>query len=165
MNILIAYATKSGTSKQAAELLAAGLTNHEVTLSDLSETTPIPGDFDYVVLGGSIRMGKAHRALRKYLSLFGKALEAVPHTLFLCCGIPHQFENYLEMVYPASLLESAEEALYFGGELDVSKQRGLDKLITRMMRSSIQASEDDEAMLPGFLPEHVRMLADRLRVK
>ena len=110
-------------------------------------------------------MARAHRAMRAYLSRYEKELTALPHTVFLCCGIAHQFENYLERIYPAALLESAEQALYFGGELDPQKQRGLDKILARMMRNSIRDSEDDDAMLPGFLPEHVRMLADALRQK
>lgn len=165
MRILIAYASKSGTSKTGAELLAELLPNHTVTLADLDETNPVPGDFDYVVLGGAIRMNKAHKALRRYLQAHADALQTVPHALFLCCAFADQFENYLKMAYPAAVLESAEETVYFGGELDVSRQRGMDKLIARMMRSSIRNSEEDEMMLPGFLPEHVRLLADHLRVK
>ena len=169
MNILVAYASKSGTTKEAAELLAQGLTCHAVTLADLSETTPVPGDFEYIVLGGPIRMGKAHKALRRYLSRFDAELCAVPHTLFLCCSIPHQFEHYAEHTYSRELLQSAEEVLYFGGELNPSKQKGFDKLIVRMIRSSIEQSADEEddedAVLPGLLPEHIRMLCDRLRAK
>ena len=169
MNILIAYASKSGTSKKAAELLAGGLTCHTVTLADLEKTSPVPTDFDYIVLGGPIRMGKAHKALRRYLFRFDGELCAVPHTLFLCCSIPHQFEHYAEHTFSSALLESAEEVLYFGGELDPSKQRGLDKLIVRMIRNSIEESADEEddedAVLPGLLPEHIRMLCDRLRTK
>lgn len=169
MNILIAYASKSGTTKEAAEMLAELLTNHAVTLADLEKTTPVPTDFDYIVLGGPIRMGKAHKALRRYLAKYDEALCEIPHTLFLCCSIPHQFEHYLESTFSDELRESAEEALYFGGELNPSKQRGFDKLIVRMIRSSIEESaeeeEDEDAVIPGLLPEHIRMLADRLRVK
>ena len=169
MKILIAYASKSGTTREAAEMLAELLPNHTVTLADLSETTPVPGDFDYIVLGGPIRMGRAHKALRHYLSKFDEALCKVPHTLFLCCSIPHQFEHYLECTFSDALRESAQDALYFGGKLDPSKQRGIDKLIVRMIRSSIEESaneeDDEDAVLPGLLPEHIRMLADRLRVK
>lgn len=165
MRILIAYASKSGTSKMGAELLTELLPNHTVTLADLDETSPVPGDFDYIVLGGAIRMSKAHKALRRYLKANEDALQTVPHTVFLCCAFADQFENYLKMVYPAAVLDSAESTVYFGGELDVAKQKGIDKLLARMMRSSIRDSEEDEMMLPGFLPEHVRLLADRLRVK
>ncbi|MBQ9802304.1 MAG: hypothetical protein IJW51_04465 [Clostridia bacterium] len=163
MKILIAYASKTGNAREMCELLASLLTRHEVTLADLASTPNIsPAAFDHVVLGGSVRMGKLHRPLRAYLKAEGEALVAVPHTLFLCCAFADQFENYAEMLYPKALLESADEVVYFGGELNTAKQRGLDKLLVRMMRNSILESEDDEAMLPGLLPEHVRLLSDRL---
>jgi menaquinone-dependent protoporphyrinogen oxidase len=165
VKILIAYAGKSGTSQKAAELLASEVKRHDCEVADLTKTTPVLGDFDYIVLGGSIRFGKAHRALRAFLTANEKALCEMPHTLFLCCGIPEQFENYLIRTYSKDLLDSAEEALYFGGELNVANQKGFDKLVARMIRNSIEENEDDEAGLPGFLPEHVRLLADRLRVK
>lgn len=165
MKILIAYASKSGTTRTAAELLASLLPNHEVTLADLEVTTPAPAVYDYVVLGTPVRFSRAHRAVRKYLSRFENALCAVPHTLFLCCAFEHQFEFYLERIYPKAVLESAEDAVYFGGELDPARQHGLDKIFTRMVRNAIQNDEDNEEILPGFLPEHVRILADRLRQK
>ena len=163
MKILVAYAGKSGGSREMCLLLASLLQNHEVTISDLTEASVVPYGFDYVVLGGAVRFGKLHRAARTYIKEHGSALETIPHTLFLCCAFADQFENYAEMLFPAALLESAEEIVYFGGELNPAKQRGFDKIIVRMMRSAIRDSEDDEAMLPGLLPEHVRMLADRLR--
>ena len=163
MRILIAYATKTGASREMCVLLASLLPNHEVTVADLGETAPSPLDFDYVVLGSPVRIGKLHRAARAYLKAHVDALARVAHTLFLCCAFADQFENYAEMLYPKKLLESADEVIYFGGELNLSRQRGVDKLLVRMMRSAIRDSEDDEAMLPGPLPEHVRLLADRLR--
>ncbi|MBR2464964.1 MAG: hypothetical protein IKB41_06015 [Clostridia bacterium] len=163
MKILVAYAGKSGGSREMCLLLASLLPNHEVVLCDLAEAPVAPTGFDYVVFGGAVRFGKLHRAARTYIKEHGSALETIPHTLFLCCAFADQFENYAEMLFPAVLLEGAEDIVYFGGELNPAKQRGLDKIIVRMMRSAIRDSEDDEAMLPGLLPEHVRMLADRLR--
>lgn len=163
MKILVAYAGKSGSCRAMCELLATHLPNHEVVVSDLALAPISPEGFDYVVLGGAVRFGKLHRALRAYLGANGKAIAAMKHTLFLCCAFADQFENYAEMLFDEALLESADEAVYFGGELNVSRQRGLDKIFARMIRNSILESEDDEAMLPGLLPEHVRLLADRLR--
>lgn len=165
MKLLIAYASKSGTTKQAAELLASMLPNHETTLADLATETPDPSGFDYVVLGSPVRFSRAHRAVRKYLKVYGKVLSFVPHTLFLCCAFAEQFEYYYERIFSAELRDSAEEGLYFGGYLDPARQRGLDKFFVRMVRNAIRESEDDEVVLPGFMPEHIRILADRLRKK
>ena len=164
MKILIAYASKSGTARELCTLLASLLPNHEVSVADLATEQPSPQDFDYVVLGSPVRFGKLHRAVKMYIKEHGRAIAAVPHTLFLCCAFADQFENYAEMLYKRVLLESADEVVYFGGELDPTKQRGIEKLFVRMMRSAIRDSEDNEAVLPGPRPEHVRLLADRLKL-
>ena len=165
MRILIAYASKSGTTRTAAELLGSLLQGHEITLADLATDSPDPASYDYVVLGTPVRFSRAHRAVRAFLKVFKKQLTDVPHTLFLCCAFEHQFEFYLERIYPKAVLQSAEDAVYFGGDLDPARQKGIDKIFTRMVRNAIQNDEDDEELLPGFLPEHVRILADRLRQK
>lgn len=165
MKILVAYATKSGGTREMAELLLKHIPNHTVTLADVSEVTPNPAEFDYAVLGGPIRINRIHAALKKYIKAHEAALAAMPHSLFLCCAFGEQFEHYLGVAFPKSLLETAEETVYFGGELNPARQKGLDKLLTKMLRNGILESEEDELALPGLLPEHVRLLADRLRLK
>ena len=165
MKILIAYTTKTGTAREGAELLASLLTNCEVTVCDLALTSPVPTEFDYVVLGCPVRMARCDKVMRAYLKKWAGTIEKLPHALFLCCAVADQFENYLEFIYPAGLLESAEHKCYFGGTLDLARQKGLDKILVRMMRNAVRESEDNDAALPGFLPEHVRMLGDALRQK
>ena len=100
-----------------------------------------------------------------YVKANEAAIAAVPHTLFVCCAYGEMLVDYMEMSYPASLRESAEAMLNFGGVLDVSRQKGFDKWITRMMRNSILEDEDGDQLLPCLLPEHIRALADRLRLR
>ena len=165
MKLLIAHGGKSGGCRSMAALLAELLPRHQVTLTDLIGEMPDPADFDHVVLGGAVRMGRLDRRVREYMKRYRGALTAVPHTLFLCCAFAEHFENYAEMLFPGAILESAEECVYFGGELNPTKQKGLDRLLVRMMRNAVLESEDNDAMLPGLLPEHVRQLADRLKGK
>ena len=166
MKILIAYAGKTGCSAEMCRLLAAHLPAFDVEVADLAVASPDPTGFDSVVLGGAVHMGKLPRYVRQYLTANVKALCAVPHTLFLLCAFADQFENYAERVFPTPVLESADELVYFGGELSLSRQKGIwDKLVVRAMRNSVLESEDNDAMLPGLLPEHVRLLADTLRAK
>ena len=165
MKLLIAYASKSGCAREMATLLAEQLPRHEITLCDLSLEQPDPAAFDYAVVGGSIRMNKAHKALRTYIAKWGTALQKIPHSLFLCCAFPEQLEHYYAVAFPRELRESAERMVYFGGDLTLSRQRWLDKLLARMIRNSILESEDEDNVLPTLLPEHVRTLADHLRKK
>lgn len=165
MKLLIAYASKSGCAREMATMLAEQLPRHEIALCDLAKEQPDPTAFDYAVIGGSIRMNKAHKALRAYLAKYGEALVQVPHTLFLCCAFAEYLDHYYAVAFPHELRESADELVYFGGDLSLSRQRGLDKLLTRMIRNSILESEEEDNVLPTLLPEHVRTLADRLRKK
>ena len=165
MRILIAYASKTGSAREMATLLAENLPNQEVTLCDLGTEQPDPSGFDHVVLGGSIRMNRAHKALRAYLARYGEVLCAIPHTLFLCCAFSDQLDHYFAVAFDRALLDSAEECVYFGGDLTLSRQRGFDKFLTRLLRNGILEGEEDGLCLPNLLPEHVRLLADRLRKK
>lgn len=165
MKLLIAYASKSGCAREMATMLKEQLPRHEITLCDLAKEQPDPAAFDYAVVGGSIRMNKAHKALRAYLSQYSEILVKVPHTLFLCCAFAEYLDHYFDVAFPRALLESADECLYFGGDLSLSRQKGLDKWLARMIRNSILESEDEDNVLPTLLPEHVRALADRLRKK
>ena len=165
MKLLIAYASKSGCAREMATLLAEQLPRHVVMLCDLDKEQPDPTAFDYVVLGGSIRINRAHKALKKYIEKHARVLENLPHTLFLCCAFAEYLDHYYAVAFPKELRESADEVLYFGGDLTLSRQRGLDKWLARMIRNSILESEDENNVLPTLLPEHVRALADRLRKK
>ena len=165
MKLLIAYAGKTGGSADMCALLASLLKNHAVTVCDLAKTDPVIGDYDYVVFGGAVHFAKLYRPARRFLKQHEKELAALPHTLFLTCAFAEQFQNYADMIFPADLIETAEQVVYFGGELDPKKARGLDRLLIRAVRSHIRDSEDGDATLPGLLPEHVRMLADTLRAK
>ena len=165
MKLLIAYASKSGCAREMATMLAEQLPRHEITLCDLAKEQPDPTAFDYAVVGGSIRINRAHKALKKYLEKYGDALTKVPHTLFICCAFSEYLDHYYGVAFSRELRESADEVLYFGGDLTLSRQRGLDKWLARMIRNSILESEDEDNVLPTLLPEHVRALADRLRKK
>ena len=165
MKLLIGYASKSGCAREMATMLAEQLPRHEITLCDLAVEQPDPTAFDYAVVGGSIRINKVHKALRRYLEKYGEALERVPHTLFLCCAFAEYLDHYYAVAFPRELRESADELVYFGGDLSLSRQKGIDKWLTRMIRNSILESEEENAVLPTLLPEHVRALADRLRKK
>lgn len=165
MKLLIAYAGKTGSAAEMAALLAKHIPNHELTVCNLAESAPDPAAFDYVVLGASIRYNRVQKPLRAYIDAHREVLCAMPHTLFLCCAFPDQLEHYFAVAFPRELRESAESMEYFGGDLSLSRQRGIDKIITRMLRNSILEGEEDGLVLPTLLPEHVRLLADRLRKK
>jgi len=166
--ILILYASRGGATKYCAELLAEKLKNiHEVCVTDITKSQPVPDEFDIVVLASSIRMGQMNKLMKKYIKENKEVLSQKFTAIGLCCGFPRQFEEYIETQLPRDLVCSLGHHL-FGGELKPEKLHGMDKLIVKMARTSIQTqdfeqSPDDLHDLPELLPENVTLLADKIK--
>ena len=168
MKILIAYSSKSGTTRECAEALAKELSNNDVTLGDLEETAPDITAYDIAIIGGYVRMGKISKTMRTYIAQNEKLLNETMHAFFLCCGLPESTEYYFEKAVPRQLLNSSISNICFGGDLRVNKQKGLDKFIAKLILNDIKsnnANEDrrEEKAVPAVLPENISRFADEIR--
>jgi menaquinone-dependent protoporphyrinogen oxidase len=170
VKILILYATKNGATRECAEMLAGKLERrHEVTVVSArdADTLPSPTDFDVAVIGSSVRMGGINKKIKKYIKANADALSEMHTAVFLCCGNADNFDEYVALSLPKKLKFSLG-AHYFGGELKPEKLHGLDKLIVKMVRSSIhdknfENSSLDQIALPELLPENIERLSDAIR--
>lgn len=167
MNILIAYAGKTGTAAECAEILQKELSGAEVTVADLSKERPDPTGYDAVVIGGSVRYGKLPKALRIYLSERQGELETSLHGLFLCCGNGHEFEEYRDGLFPPALRENAFAVLNFGGRLKLRNAGLFERILLHAWRSGIRENEMEAGeytpTLPDILPENISRMASALR--
>ena len=167
MRILIGYASKTGTAKMCAEMLREELKGQGVTVADLNSERPDPCEYDVVILGSSVRFGRARQALRTYLQEHGAELSEMPHALFLCCGFGHEFERYVQNIFDKSLLDNAFAALNFGGLLKLEKAGFWERMLLRWVRSEIRESEISDGeytpTLPSVLPENISMMASYTR--
>ena len=168
MKILIIYATKNGVAKRAAEVLSAELSQaNEVEIYDVKDTPPAPDGFDVVVLGGSIRMTKLDKRLKKYLKAHLSTISNMPSAFFICCGIIRDFEDYKATELPLKINFSLGVEC-FGGELKPEKLKGMDKWVVRSMRQHILTQDPDLAHstdleLPEFMLENIIALAERIK--
>ncbi len=168
MKILIAYSSKSGTVRECAEKLAQKLSTNEVTLADLDTDTPDITGFDIAIIGGYVRMGKVSKKMKKFVADNIPVLAETMHAFFLCCGLPESTDYYLEKAIPRELLNTSISNMCFGGDLRIQKQKGLDKIIAKMILSSIKhnnIAEDmnEEMAVPALLPENISRFADEIR--
>lgn len=168
MKILIIYASKNGVAKKSAERLASELSaTNEISLYDIHNSPPPPNGFDVVVIGGSIRMTKLNKKLKKYLKEHFDAISNMPSACFICCGIIRDFDDYKATELPSKIKFSLGIEC-FGGELKPDKVRGFDKLFTKIMRQKILMQDPDlahssELDLPEFMPENISALAERIK--
>lgn len=167
MKILIAYAGKTGTAAECAEILQNELSGAEVSVADLSKEHPDPDAFDVVIVGGSVRYGKLPKTLRAYLLERQTELETALHGLFLCCGSGHDFEDYRDRLFPQGLTDSAFAVLNFGGRLKLKNAGVLERILLHAWRSRIRENEMEAGeytpTLPDILPENISRMASAAR--
>ncbi len=155
MKVLIAYASKTGTTERAAKLLGRRFEN--VTLRDLTVGSPNPDDYDAVIVGGSIRMGMLHKNARRWLEDNWDVLKTKKFGCFICHGFLEQAPQLIEQNFTEEMLELAVCADSFGGELDEKKLRGADRIITKMVMKTMKGRAD---FVPCLRTDRIEVFAD-----
>lgn len=168
MRIAILYTTVGGTTRECAELLAKELTNQSVELFDISESQPTLADFEVVVLGFPIIMGKAAKPMRKYMKAHKDELKGVRAAYFICCGFVDCFEDYVKKNISSELVESAIDVTCLGGSLDPARFKGLNKMIVKSVRADILGGGDNgderrDITLPTIFEENISQLSDKIK--
>lgn len=168
MNILIAYVTKSGTTKECAERLGSLFSAQKVTYADLAETSPTLEEYDLIAIGAPIRYGQLDKRAVQFVKNNGDALKNKKFGLFCCCGFPDAAEDCFRKSYPKEILDVSVANITFGGEMDPTRVHGLDRFVTKMVLRNIASNNrnedrDRDIALPAILPEHIRTFADALR--
>lgn len=158
MKLLIAYASKTGTTGRAAKLLGERFSN--VTLRDLTVGSPNPDDYDAVIVGGSIRMGMLHKDARRWLENNWDVLKTKKFGCFICHGFLEQAPQLIEQNFTEEMLEAAVCVDSFGGELDEKKLRGIDRIITRIIMRSTKGREE---FVPCIRTDRIEVFADTFK--
>ena len=167
MNVLLAYTSKSGTTEECMDRLERELSGLSVTRARLDSESPRLADYDIVVLGGPIRFGKLSKPVRAFCKAHEQELCRMPHALFLCCGLAHDYEYYIERAYSDALRQSAFLVLTLGGTLNYQRKNFFEKMFIHSMRTSIRESEIEDyeytPEMPVILPENIGKLASYIR--
>lgn len=155
---LIAYASKTGTTEKCAKMLAEQLKNADIF--DLKSGKPDISGYELVVVGGSIRAGMLHKAAKKYIKNNCELLKSKKVAFFVCSSDTERGQDFLKANIPAELLEKAVCGDTFGGEMDLSKQTGLFKLIAKKV---LESSEKKGVEPPHILPERIQAFAEKIK--
>lgn len=158
MRTLIVYSTATGTVKKCAEMLAEKLPGAE--LADLKERIPDPGVYDTVIVGGYIRGGGLCPKTAAYLENCEEILLGKKLGLFLCCGMDEKAGELLGGNISEALLSHAAAAMSFGGELDPSRARGIDRFMLKMMAKGISREGGDIRVFPERIAEFAERIGE-----
>lgn len=158
MKILIAYAGKSGTTEKCAKLLQGKLPG--AALADLNREMPEIGEYDTVIVGGSIRMGQLHKKAKAFLARNSAGLQAKTAAYFICCGFADGAQQLFETNFPKELLGSAAGYECFGGEMNLDRLHGFDRFVAKM---ALESSHGQKAAPSHVLEENIDKLAQTVK--
>ena len=157
MNILIAYASKSGTTETCVHMLENHFNGH-ATLVDLTQTDPSPDVFDIILIGGPIRFGRLHTSVKKFMKNHLEELKQKKVALFICCGFVDDAEQHIQNNFPLELVEQAKIIECFGGEIRKQALGVIEMFIANLALKS--RSVEDQ---PHILDDRIHLFAEQVK--
>ena len=132
MKTCIVYLTKHGTSEKAAFMLKGAIGNGCVMLNLKNEKSIAVEDYENVIIGGSIHVGKLNKTLSKFIKDNEKVLLSKRLGLFLCCMEDEEVaqKEFCE-AFPEQLRNHATAAEIFGGEFLFEEMNFIEKAIVK----------------------------------
>lgn len=144
MKNIIIYSTKYGCTEKAASMLKANMGGETTMVNIIKESVPSIEEYDTVILGGSIYMGKIQKKLTDYMAQNLPSLLKKKTGLFICAGSPEPDgrRKELESSFPQELLGNAAAKEVFGHEIRFEKLNFIEKNIMRMIKGNKEDSGD-----------------------
>ncbi len=130
MNILVAYATTAGSTKEVAETVAEVITSTGHTATAVAvENVESLGGYDAVVLGSSVRAFGLIPKTKRFLRKFKKTIREMPFAIFLVCLVmsqdtPERVSTAMKFARPMIKVKEPVSIGLFGGVMDASKLTG-----------------------------------------
>jgi menaquinone-dependent protoporphyrinogen oxidase len=95
-NVLVAYATRTGSTKEVAQAIAEVLRSHEISV-DLQSAENVSSiePNDAVVIAVPLYMGKFHKDVRRFLSAHRAALAKTPVALFVLGPVQKEEKDWI----------------------------------------------------------------------
>lgn len=131
MKIGIFYATKTNTTDKCAKMLSEKLPSSH--LINLDVTDDSIDDYDFIIIGSSVRMGKLNRKVKRFIKKNKSKLYNKKVGYFLCNAFTSKTEQVLKDNIDPMLFNRALIIKSFGGEIDLEKQSGIDKYVIKLI--------------------------------
>ncbi|HPI98755.1 MAG TPA: flavodoxin domain-containing protein, partial [Synergistales bacterium] len=149
--ILVAYETRKGSTREVAETIASEIRScgWDAVAMDI-KTSPSPEEYDHVILGGPIYMGKI-----KEVKAFAERHEEVLRTRLLGAFAVGMSFAVTDEEQQASGRKALDEAIapleparlgYFAGRIDPAKLSLIEKGMVKMVKSPIGDFRDWDAI-------------------
>lgn len=133
MKTAIVYATISGTTKKAAQMLAEQIGNCDlldISKKRLARKCDVSA-YDTVIVGTNVRMGQIDSNAIRFIGKNLELLKTKRVGFFILNFFPEYTETYLDELFPKSI--EAEKAS-FGAELNLSAMKAYERYLMKSVQ-------------------------------
>jgi len=155
MKTLIVYGTKHGCAEQCSKLLASKLSG-ECTVVNIADGAPDLSEFDTVIVGGSVYVGKIQQPLRDFCDNNLPILQTKKLGLFICAANVEQATEQLKANFSVTLLEVATATGHFGYAIKMDRMNFLERTAIKMI---MKTKESKEVILEQNISKFAEQLA------
>ena len=129
MKTLIIFSSKKGATADVAELIKGKFDNAVVW--DIKNTDkPRLDEFDTIIIGSSVYVGKIHKDVKAFVSKNSEILRQKKLGLFLCGLLPKEAYKVFENGF-APVLQYAKAKVFAGGVYDPKKSGFASRLVMK----------------------------------
>lgn len=150
--VLVAYASKCGSTGEVAQAIAQQLCSHGATVDvrRVEEAHDVAG-YDAFVIGSAIRMGSWLGEARQFVEKNAAALTAAPTAFFTVHMLntddsEESRTNRAAYVAPIHTIVQPQAEAFFAGKLEMSKMSFLDRMISKLMKAQDEDRRDWKAI-------------------
>ncbi|MEG6571784.1 flavodoxin domain-containing protein [[Clostridium] cellulosi] len=140
MKTIIIYSTKYGCAGELAYLIQKELKGECKIVNVMKSSVPPLNDYDTVILGGSLYIGRIQKQLKKYVNEHLDTLLTKKVGLFLSAGDPKAAENEVvrKNVFPKAHAYKFDKMGFFDRFI-VKRVAGLSENVTEYYENRIKA--------------------------
>lgn len=125
MKIGIFYAGKTGTTEHCAQVLSKSL---NTALINLEADNFDLNNFDIIIIGSSIRVGRVHPKIKKFLKLYKNTIQEKAYAIFICQGLPNTFSKVMVQNFSKSIRTGAIVIKPFWWRINSRKTKRLSQV-------------------------------------
>jgi len=137
MRTLILYSTKSGASRECAELLATKIA--DCSICDIAKNTPDIGGYDTLIVGSGVRMGKLYKPAKNFIDKNIGMLLSKNTAFYLCNSYSDTLQKVIDNNIPKKLIDTAICIKSFGGKPPFTSPKNQDWILMDNINALVQA--------------------------
>lgn len=169
MKIAILYGTKYGTTEKAAGLISKKLIESfeenknnkkdddnsiDVNLINLKEKNDININYDILIIGSSVYMGRIRKEVKNFLKKNKNTLLEKDLALFICGSNETDGIKQIKKTFPSEIVSHSIATGFLGGEFNLDKMGFFDRKIAQsIIKGSNKEVRLNDVAIDEFVQE------------